>query len=848
MSFLVTRMSSEEDRSAEQQQPPPAPPEEPGAPAPSPAAADKRPRGRPRKDGASPFQRARKKPRSRGKSTVEDEDSTDGLETTETENTVETEIKEQSVEEDAETEVDSSKQPVSALQRSVSEESANSLVSVGVEAKISEQLCAFCYCGEKSSLGQGDLKQFRVTPGLTLPWKDQPSNKDIDDSSSGTCEKIQNYAPRKQRGQRKERSPQQSVVSCVSVSTQTTCEDQAGKLWDELSLVGLPDAIDVQALFDSTGTCWAHHRCVEWSLGICQMEEPSLVNVDKAVVSGSTERCAFCKHLGATIKCCEEKCTQMYHYPCAAGAGTFQDFSHFFLLCPEHIDQAPERSKEDANCAVCDSPGDLLDQFFCTTCGQHYHGMCLDIAVTPLKRAGWQCPECKVCQNCKQSGEDSKMLVCDTCDKGYHTFCLQPVMKSVPTNGWKCKNCRICIECGTRSSAQWHHNCLICDTCYQQQDNLCPFCGKCYPPELQKDMLHCNMCKRWVHLECDKPTDQELDSQLKEEYICMYCKHLGAEIDPLHPGNEVEMPELLPTDDSNGMEIEGTEDEVVFLEQTVNKDVSGHQSSPGIVPDAVHVCTEEPQKRNPLESPDRAGLISPESSDNKMNPDLANEISHEVDTEKMEMLYKGGHVCEEDQNEDRMEVTENMEVLPHQTIVPQEELLLSEDSEVASKEPSPSKSAAESVAPEALLSPHNESSLSCKEPLVTDRLQEEMEQKENSEFPTGCVDFEMTLAVDSCVKDSSCQGDKSVELPAEEESPFSSGTDLNKADVSSSSTLGSDLPSCDMLHGYPSAFNSAAGSIMPTTYISVTPKIGMGKPAITKRKFSPGRPRSKQVG
>lgn len=46
------------------------------------------------------------------------------------------EIKEQSVEEDAEAEVDRSKQPVSAVQRSVSEESANSLVSVGVEAKI----------------------------------------------------------------------------------------------------------------------------------------------------------------------------------------------------------------------------------------------------------------------------------------------------------------------------------------------------------------------------------------------------------------------------------------------------------------------------------------------------------------------------------------------------------------------------------------------------------------------------------------------------------------------------------------------------------------------------------------
>ena len=33
-----------------------------------------------------------------------------------------------------------------------------------------------------------------------------------------------------------------------------------------------------------------------------------------------------------------------------------------------------------------------------------------------------------------------------------------------------------------------------------------------------------------------------------------------------------------------------------------------------------------------------------------------------------------------------------------------------------------------------------------------------------------------------------------------------------------------------------------------TTLIPFTPKIGMGKPAITKRKFSPGRPRVKQVG
>uniref|UniRef100_A0ABI7VR67 [histone H3]-lysine(4) N-methyltransferase n=1 Tax=Felis catus TaxID=9685 RepID=A0ABI7VR67_FELCA len=842
-------MSSEEDKSAEQPQPPPPPPEEPGAPAPSPAAADKRPRGRPRKDGASPFQRARKKPRSRGKITVEDEDSMDGLETTETENIVETEIKEQSAEEDAEAEVDISKRPVPVLERSVSEDSASSLVSVGVEVKISEQLCAFCYCGEKSSLGQGDLKQFRVTPGFILPWKSQPFNKkDIDDSSNGTCDKIQNSASRKQRGQRKERAPLQNIVSCVSVSTQTASDDQAGKLWDELSLVGLPDAIDIQALFDPTGTCWAHHRCVEWSLGVRQLEEPSPVSVDKAVVSGSTERCAFCKHLGATIKCCEDKCTQMYHYPCAAGAGTFQDFRNFFLLCPEHIDQAPERSKEDANCAVCDSPGDLLDQFFCTTCGQHYHGMCLDIAVTPLKRAGWQCPECKVCQNCKQSGEDSKMLVCDTCDKGYHTFCLQPVMKSVPTNGWKCKNCRICVECGTRSSSQWHHNCLVCDSCYQQQDNLCPFCGKCYHPELQKDMLHCNMCKRWVHLECDKPTDHELESQFKEEYICMYCKHLAAEMDPLQPGDEVEMAEVT-TDCNNEMEVEGPEDHMVFPEQVVNEDISGQESTPGIVPDGVHIHTEEQLKSNSPESLDTHDLLISESSQDKMNPALENQISLEADSEKMEMSSKVMHICDENQNENKMEVTENVDVLTHQITVRHEDLQLEEPKMLASAEESrPPKLSIESATgpPEALRSPCEESTSLCsKEHLAVERVPEAMEQKESSESSAVFMDFEMAPVVESCVKDGLCQEDKSVKLPSETELSFSSAAGVSKANASSS-PLSSDLPSQDTLHSYPSTLSASVGNIMPTTYISVTPKIGMGKPAITKRKFSPGRPRSKQ--
>ncbi|XP_010079631.1 PREDICTED: uncharacterized protein LOC104467525, partial [Pterocles gutturalis] len=45
-----------------------------------------------------------------------------------------------------------------------------------------------------------------------------------------------------------------SIASCTSVSTQTASDDQVVKFWDELSLVGLPDDIDVQALFEPTAS------------------------------------------------------------------------------------------------------------------------------------------------------------------------------------------------------------------------------------------------------------------------------------------------------------------------------------------------------------------------------------------------------------------------------------------------------------------------------------------------------------------------------------------------------------------------------------------------------------------
>lgn len=234
-----------------------------------------------------------------------------------------------------------------------------------------------------------------------------------------------------------------------------------------------------------------------------------------------------------------------------------------------------------------------------------------------------------------------------------------------------------------------------------------------------------------------------------------------------------------------------------------------------------------------------------ESSQDKMNPESENQISREVDGEAVEMCPKVTHTCE-GPSENSMEVTESADALPPQLVVLQEEVKSVEEPNVvvSPEESRPPEVTIESVIIplETLVSPDGESTSLCS----TEHLAVEREQRENPE-PSAFMDLEAAPAVESQVKDGLCQEGRSVKLSSETESSSSSAADTSKAHVSSSPALSSDLPSHDMLHSYPSTPNASVANILPTTYISVTPKIGMGKPAITKRKFSPGRPRSRQV-
>ncbi|XP_034445428.1 histone-lysine N-methyltransferase 2D isoform X4 [Hippoglossus hippoglossus] len=368
------------------------------------------------------------------------------------------------------------KQPVSSEEQSEDLPGADDMPAVPAPSSStpveSVRACALCNCVERSLHGQQELRHFG-------PSSERPTLK-----PSGS--------PLPQPGN------------------------------DDLSSIGFSNSPCLAALFEDSGGCWVHHGCAVWSEGVKRLENEELENVDKAVISGTQQLCEYCKRLGATIRCHAEGCSRFYHFPCSAASGSFQSMKQLVLLCPEHIDKAEELAGEESWCAVCDSAGELTDLLFCTGCGLHYHAACLEIGATPIQRAGWQCPECKVCQTCRQPGEDSKMLVCDACDKGYHTFCLQPAMDSLPTDPWKCRRCRVCTECGVRGQvlpglAQWFDNYTVCEGCQRHRISICGVCSKAASPSVA--LQCCSMCHRWVHSECALP------GELPEaKCICLLCK------------------------------------------------------------------------------------------------------------------------------------------------------------------------------------------------------------------------------------------------------------------------------------------------------------------------------------
>ena len=109
--------------------------------------------------------------------------------------------------------------------------------------------------------------------------------------------------------------------------------------FDELENVGFSEEPDIILLFETSGHFYVHENCATWSEGIkkpaVKDEKESadktpekksgkiteMNGVDLAVKSSVNQKCGYCKHFGASVKCKESG--RMYHFPCAAASGSF---------------------------------------------------------------------------------------------------------------------------------------------------------------------------------------------------------------------------------------------------------------------------------------------------------------------------------------------------------------------------------------------------------------------------------------------------------------------------------------------------------------------------------------------
>ncbi|XP_023821321.1 histone-lysine N-methyltransferase 2C isoform X7 [Oryzias latipes] len=848
----------------------------------SPVHTDKRPRGRPRKDAVAILAQTpppstsknKKKGRTRGKVAVEEEDSMDGTEITESTDPPDTETQTQQAEtmEVLTADLPDEDKPFSPLAFSPSVESSDGpTVPPSGGIKSSERLCAFCYCGGHSLLGQGDLKVFNTTFQDEKFLRCRGEGGSTNDNGDGDTTTQPQLAEDIASGQKEKNG----AVSCKAEP------DLASRFWDELSYVGLPKDLEVQSLFES-GKCWAHESCALWSDGVCKSEGQSLLNVDRAIDSGSTKHCAYCKRLGASIKCCAEGCAQLYHYPCAGAAGTFQDIRSLSLLCPDHIEVAIHKFVDDVNCVLCDSPGDLLDQLFCTSCGLHYHGMCLDMAVTPLRRAGWQCPECKVCQTCKNHGDDTKMLVCDMCDKGYHTFCLQPAMESLPTNGWRCKNCRVCIQCGTRTSGHWHHNSLLCENCFQNQDPAlcCSMCSCILDPEHHKDLLFCQTCKRWLHLECERQNSGQTEINPREDYVCFNCRSPAAEqallTEDMDLGPELRLqPASMHTDSETGLQLaeKHTDPETGNqLPPEMHNDPKPELVTVSLHSDPKPVQATVQKEELPVTDQKPAASHGTDSVQTQDTEPSVKEIPVGSPPESkpavgIQLLSEESPVASSNQSQEPLPVQQ-----PAEATEAQDTLL---QIKPAHTEACPFEGMANHSTKDfkAIISPTKEQSTTpvtyVDQPMEVTLLPQPSsvnltgasfletaptELRKRHEIP-----FHITLPEAAKPSSSRTSADMDTTLENKpnlsftslslEEKPIKSSVERLVEMVSSSHssplTRMAPLKEAPQTHILPS-LDDGSGVIPPTALVPFTPKIGMGKPAITKRKFSPGRPRVKQ--
>ncbi|EEC69404.1 hypothetical protein OsI_38556 [Oryza sativa Indica Group] len=202
----------------------------------------------------------------------------------------------------------------------------------------------------------------------------------------------------------------------------------------------------------------------------------------------------------------------------------------------------------------------------CKLCNKKYHRSCLknwgehrDL----FHWSSWVCPSCRSCEVlldwslgfdvnlaktlvcgvtgptsgssvCRRPGDPNKLMFCKRCDGAYHCYCQQPSHKNVTHGPYLCPKHTRCHSCGSGvpgsgHSTRWFLGYTCCDACGRLfvKGNYCPVCLKVYRDSEVIPMVCCDVCEKWVHIECDGISEekyQQFQSDQNLQYTCGACR------------------------------------------------------------------------------------------------------------------------------------------------------------------------------------------------------------------------------------------------------------------------------------------------------------------------------------
>nr|XP_051205556.1 uncharacterized protein LOC127319623 [Lolium perenne] len=173
----------------------------------------------------------------------------------------------------------------------------------------------------------------------------------------------------------------------------------------------------------------------------------------------------------------------------------------------------------------------------CKLCHKKYHQKCLkswgdhrDL----FHWSSWICPSCRSCEECRRPGDPNKLMFCKRCDSAYHCYCQQPSHKNVPQGPYLCPKHTRCHSCGSGvpgsgHSTRWFLGYTCCDACGRLfvKGNYCPVCLKVYRDSEVIPMVCCDVCEKWVHIECDGISEekyQQFQADQNLQYTCASCR------------------------------------------------------------------------------------------------------------------------------------------------------------------------------------------------------------------------------------------------------------------------------------------------------------------------------------